>query len=142
MELHRHDHNHQVLDQCAVRMATIEIGSNSAQEKLEREIVPILDAIRNAVRSKREAYTLNIDFMGANPFYSRYMQHLRADDISDFRIALQVNTYTAGAACEQVEINRTGVAIVAQTSTSLNALAKDFLFQSANLGRILPLQNG
>lgn len=141
VELHHKQHTGADFDCLAIRLATIEIGSNSAKAKLEKEVIPFLEKIQTLIRPETSSYTLNIDFLGANPFYSRYMQHLRSDAISDFRINLQVDRYTTDSEAERVQINKAGVHIEARSINSLKELAQDFLFQSPNLSKLLPTGN-
>lgn len=124
----------------SVKLGTLEIGSNAATAKLEKEILPLVEIFQSILQARHTSYSLGINFLGFNPFYSRYLKNLKADAIDNFRINLVVNESKVGVR-DSVEINKDGVSIVANSLTSLKKLAEDFIFQSPNLKNILPEKN-
>lgn len=141
MELHKQSHSDSSHSAIGLKLSKIEIGSNSALRKLEKEILPIIDSIQNQIKPATFAYNLNVDFLGANPFYSRYMQHIKGDAIADFRLTLHLDDYTCSSEGEMVEINKDKLHIVAHSLNGLKELARDFLFQSPNLNQQLHSSN-
>ena len=119
------------------KLFAFEIGCNDAEEKLNSKIVPLLEIFRDFLRPQKTSYTLDVDFQGRNPFYALYIEHLKPEQIDDFNVNLVIDEYTKGTRGDNVSIKKDKVNIVTSSSNSLALLAKDFIFLSPAIKKLV-----
>lgn len=129
--------NNKQEDTIAISFPWFEISCNNSERKLNQEIVPLLDRLNDYFKPESTAYTLNIDFMGKNPFYTVFIDHLKLEQIDDFNVNLNFGKYCIGPKKDRVTINKDKIYIMTTNVGNLKELAKDFIFLSPDLSRLL-----
>ena len=124
-------------DEVIVNFPTFEISCNNSQKKLNKEIIPLINKIKSLIQPESSSYTLNIDFIRKNPFYTVFIDHLRLDQIDDFSVNLNLDTYSIDDKKDRVSINKNKIHIITDTTNNLKELAKDFIFLSPDLSKLL-----
>jgi hypothetical protein len=119
-------------DYINVKFSDFEIGCRDSEKKIAERIIPLLTKFEDFFKPENKSYTLNINFIDKNPFYSIYLQHIDENKIKNFGIELVLGNYVAAEKEEKVSIYKDYVSITALSLSSLRELAKDFIFISAN----------
>lgn len=124
-------------DFISMKLSTFEIGCNDAERKLNTQIVPLLEKFQNYFRPQDVFYTVSINFLGRNPFYTVYIEHLRPDKIDDFRVNLKTHAYKPNQRADKVIIRKEKLVLETTSLQCLKELAKDFIFLSPNLTKVM-----
>ena len=121
---------------------TFEISCNNSEKKLNEEIVPLLEKFKDYFKPDSSSYTLNIDFMGKNPFYSVFIDHIRLEQIDDFNVNLHFDKYSLDNRKDRVTIKKDEIHIISVALNNFKELAKDFIFLSPDLAKMLKCKEG
>lgn len=89
-------------------------------DRLEREIMAILEAIEDAIRPTARDYGLTIYFDGKNPYYGFFLRRLAASAIQSFHVDLTVK---AGL----VTVSKERLAITTRSKDSFRDLVAHYL---------------
>jgi len=124
-------------DFISLKLSAFEIGCSDAERKLNTQIIPLLEKFQNYLRPLNTFYTMKIDFLGKNPFYAVYIEHLSSDQVDDFRVNLRTVAYSSGDREDVVIIKKKELIIETTSLQELKELAKDFIFLSPNLTKVM-----
>ncbi len=122
------DHDH-----VTVISRVMEVSYGHAKTKLERQIVPVLQAIGDALRPDNSSFELDVQFLKRNPFFAVYIAHLRPEQVQDYRVVLHVDGSHPSGRAEKVEITKQNVHVTAKTTNSFKSMAEQFVLLSPDL---------
>jgi hypothetical protein len=108
-------------------------------EKIERQILPILNLVRDELRPSRSSYELDVEFRGTNPFFDVYIARLKPEQVGEFRVILHIASGIQDQK-ERVEISRTNIHVIATTTDSFKRLADDFILLSPDVKMLTGVQ--
>ena len=117
---------------------TIEVSYGYTKTKLATQIIPVLGALKSFLAPENSSYELNVDFTGANPFFAVYVNHLKPQQIGEFKVVLHLDTYSATPRAEKVEISSRSLHLTASSTDSFNKLALDFILLSPDVKMLAP----
>lgn len=120
-------------------LPSFEISYNYSQHKLDKEIIPVLEALKDHFRPSNSSYVLNVNFLGKNPFYAVFIDHLKLEQIDDFNVTLNIGEYSCKAK-DLVSIRKDELSITTRALGALKELAKDFIFLSPNTDKLIQLK--
>lgn len=117
---------------------TIEVSYGYTKTKLATQIIPVLGALKTFLAPENSSYELNVDFTGANPFFAVYVNHLKPQQIGEFKVVLHLDAYSATPRAEKVEISSKSLHLTASSTDSFNKLALDFILLSPDVKMLAP----
>jgi hypothetical protein len=133
VELTSGKHYNLPYDFLTIELSPIEIGYNDSIEKLNAEIVPLLNAFSQFLKPENQSFDFHIEFQKSNPFFALYINHLKPESIKDFHVYLHVEEYSSTQKADTVQIDKKNICITAQSIDALKELAKDFLLLSPKI---------
>lgn len=111
----------------------MEVSYGHAREKIQRQIVPVLQAITQLLKPDNSSFELDVQFLKRNPFFAVYISHLRPEQVQDYRVVLHVDGSHPSGRAEAVEITKRKVHITAKTANGFQRLAEQFVLLSPDL---------
>jgi hypothetical protein len=78
-----------------IAIAPVTIGYRDSKRFLERELLPLIEAVRDDVGARWAAYALRVDLPEQNPYVGLYLQSFRSAPIQEFRIQFALPATTA-----------------------------------------------
>jgi hypothetical protein len=127
------------VDHLAIVSKTQELPYRFSIEKIEHQILPILNLVRDELCPSKSSYELDVEFRGANPFFEVYIARLKPEQVGEFRVMLHVASGIQDHK-ERVEISRTNIHVIAATTDSFKRLADDFILLSPNVKMLTGVQ--
>jgi len=139
MEYENKDSFKREKDMIELSFPFFEVSCNYSRHKLDKEIVPILETLKDHFLPSNSSYVLNVNFLGKNPFYTVFIDHLRLDQIDDFNVTLNIGEYSCNSK-DLVSIRKDEISITTRALSALKELAKDFIFLSPNTNKMIQLK--
>jgi hypothetical protein len=120
-------------DHVTVISRVMEVSYGHAKQKLEKQIVPVLEAITEVLRPSNSSFELDVQFLKRNPFFAVYISHLRPEQVQDYRVVLHIDGSHPSGRTETVEITKQKVHVTATTATTFRSVAEQFVLLSPDL---------
>ena len=120
-------------DSLTIELSAIEIGYNDSVEKLNTEIIPLLESFSRFFKPNNQSFDFHIEFQKSNPFFALYINHLKPESIEDFNVYLHIDEYSGTQKADTVQINKEKICITTQSTNALKELARDFLLLSPKM---------
>jgi hypothetical protein len=114
-----------------VSITPFEIGIHSSKQKLHKQILPFLTYLETLVHPEYSSYSLNVDFINGNPFFTLFMANLNPAYIKTFNVNLNINNDKKES--DSVKINKESITLISSKISYLEELAEDFLYLSSNI---------
>jgi len=130
-------HTNLPYDYLTIELSAIEIGYNDSVEKLNTEIIPLLETFTNFFKPENQSFDFHIEFQRSNPFFALYINHLKPESIKDFHVYLHVKEYSVTQKADTVQIDKKKICITTQSTNALKELAKDFLLLSPQVKKLV-----
>lgn len=123
-------------DNVTIELSAIEVGYNNSVQKLNTEIIPLLEGFSQFFKPENQSYDFHIEFEKSNPFFALYINHLKPESVEDFHIHLHVHEYSNTEKADAVEIDKDRICVTTGSINALKELAKDFLLLSPTTKRL------
>jgi len=83
-------------DEIAISVAPVTVGYRDSRKFLERDLLPLIERVRDHVAARWASYSLRVDLPEKNPYVGLYLQQFTTAPIQEFRIqfALPVSNAT------------------------------------------------
>ena len=125
--------NNRQNDAVVITMPASEIDYRKSEDKMNREIAPLLETFASHYRPERSSYTLNVAFVNGNPFFSVFTNHVNRKNIDSFGITFLLDKYCVKPDKDKVSISKNELHISTKSIVGLKELAKDFISLSPSL---------
>ena len=136
LELHPRQVTQLDYDFLSLELSKIEVGYNDAKKKLANEITPFIEEHLPFFRPDNQSYELQVEFDGANPFFSAYIRHLKPEAVDHFQIRLRTTKYTVSPHANSIVIEKDRISISAGSVNGIKELATDFLLLSPSTKKL------
>jgi hypothetical protein len=127
------------MDHMAIVSKTQELPYLFSVEKIEQQILPMFNLVRDGLCPSKCSYELDVEFRGANPFFEVYIARLKPEQVGEFRVVLHIASGMRDHK-ERVEISRTNVHVIAATTDSFKKLADNFILLSPDVKMLAGVQ--
>jgi len=116
------DSPHDVL---VIQISDLELPFRSFTRKLEKQIIPILHSILQALDPRQEKYSAKIRFGSGNPYFGFFVRHLDVPQVTSF--AVDVADTTAAGTEQRVCIRKRQIEIVTDNLLALSTLSRKYV---------------
>jgi hypothetical protein len=120
-------------DHVTVLSRVMEVSYGHAKDKLERQIIPVLQAITSVLTPSNSSFELDVQFLKRNPFFAVYITHLQPEQVQDYRVVLHVDASHPSGKAETVEITKQRVHVTARSTHGFQSIAEQFVLLSPDL---------
>lgn len=120
-------------DHITVISNVMEVSYGHARNKLERQILPVLQALNDLLRPINSSFELDVQFLDRNPFFAVYISHLRPEQVHDYKVILHLDSAHATGKAETVEVSKEKVHVTAKSTNAFKSVAEQFVLLSPDL---------
>jgi len=124
-------------DTIDISLAPFEIGSNNSKQKLNTEIIPILNDLQKIIKPNNTSFVFNVKFLKYNPFHPFFIARLKPSQIETFRIDLKIDKYSKLESGDFVSIDKDTICLTASDVHVLKELFNDFIYLSSGIKNVL-----